>query len=347
MTVDLSDMVGFVEKIKNVNFDAMLDSIRNTNSAIVPLANTITVVSSSATVTKLSVNTMSNTGVSSFTLSAPAQTLHTKNTVLPDSVTVKSTKSSSVNPLPDKMPETHTVAVITSSVPVVKVAEKKDSIHVSPADSVLKASVNTHTLLIKNDSNLVKNTKTKTDSVTKHITKTDSVNKVAIVKTTSLTGTTQPTVGVSSPGLVVTSTVNSTNTKSLSVKSSTNSSAGNKVLNDNFEPNTAVQEKMMVNAYRYGDITYDSLEFRVQVSAFKNNQHYFFPKLEKFGKIEKVELGDGYKRLMLGGSFKTYGRAFAYAKKVIRAGHDEVFIVVVYKGYRYSVEDLEAVGIFK
>lgn len=117
--------------------------------------------------------------------------------------------------------------------------------------------------------------------------------------------------------------------------------------NDGFEPNNEVQEKIMANAYKYGNIAYDSLEFRVQVAAYKNNEHYFFPRLEKFGKLEKVELGDGYKRLMLGGSFKTYGRAFAYAKKIIRSGHDDVYIVVVYKGYRYTVEDLEEIGIFK
>ncbi len=117
--------------------------------------------------------------------------------------------------------------------------------------------------------------------------------------------------------------------------------------NDGFEPNTEAQEKMMANAFRYGNICYDSLEFRVQVAAFKGNEHYFFPRLEKFGKVEKIELGDGYKRIMLGGSFKTYGRAFAYAKKIIRSGHDDVYIVVVYKGYRYTVEDLEEIGIFR
>jgi hypothetical protein len=299
--IDLADMTGFVEKIKNISFDALFDSVRAPVKPGVELpsishgsvmANVGQAVATAKSPSTAVVSSGSSTGI----VAAHSASITARDTLKPAIVHAEKKEI----PLTEKQPDIKTKSDTTGRV----AANVSNSLSVSP---IATKSVGTQPI------------STNSTSAVKDEIKASSEKTISSLPKQENTAPSVTTV----------------------IRS------GSWVASDGFEPNTASQEKMMMNAYKYGDITYDSLEFRVQISAFKNNMHYYFPRLEKFGKIDKVELGDGYKRLMLGGTFKTYGRAFAYAKKIIKAGHDDVYIVVIYKGYRYTVEDLEAVGIFK
>jgi len=84
----------------------------------------------------------------------------------------------------------------------------------------------------------------------------------------------------------------------------------------------------------------------VQITAFRVERNQAFPELGKYGKIERVLLGDGYTRLYIGGTFKTLRTAFALTKRVVMAGQTDAFVSAFYKGSRVTYEELEQMGIF-
>ena len=98
---------------------------------------------------------------------------------------------------------------------------------------------------------------------------------------------------------------------------------------------------------KYGDIKADSLEFRVQIGAFKNADNIVYPNLDGMGKIQKAPTDEGLTRVTIGGTFKTLRKAFEFNKKIINAGQSDAFVTMIYKGKRVSLEDLESAGIFK
>ena len=116
---------------------------------------------------------------------------------------------------------------------------------------------------------------------------------------------------------------------------------------DGFEPNTLLQKKAMRYRERYGDISAEGLEFRVQFAALKGQGNLYFPKLSRYGRIERLRLDDGYTRLTLGGSFKTLRKAFEMNKKAIRGGEEEAYVIALYKGKKVEFEELERMGVFK
>lgn len=115
---------------------------------------------------------------------------------------------------------------------------------------------------------------------------------------------------------------------------------------DAFVPNTKFQEKTMLYAEKYGDISAPGLEFKVQFAALKSGKNYAYPNLYKIGKIERLNSSDGYTRLTIGGSFKTLKAAFSVNKKVVKAGEKEAFVICFYKGKRTTFEELEKQKIF-
>lgn len=117
-------------------------------------------------------------------------------------------------------------------------------------------------------------------------------------------------------------------------------------IKDGFVPRTRLHEKAVRYIEKYGDINKEGLEFKVQISAFKVERNQAFPQLRKYGKIERVQLGDGYTRLYIGGSFKTLRTAFALTKRVVLAGQTDAFVSAFYKGKRLTYEELERAGIF-
>ena len=119
------------------------------------------------------------------------------------------------------------------------------------------------------------------------------------------------------------------------------------VVKDNFVPRNKLQEKIMRYVEKYGDISAEGLDFRVQIAAYKFPKNYTYKHLKGLGKVENLLLEDGITRITIGGVFNTIRKAFEHNKKVVIAGQTDAFVTVLYKGKRIYLEDLEKMGIFK
>ncbi len=100
-------------------------------------------------------------------------------------------------------------------------------------------------------------------------------------------------------------------------------------------------------AEKYGQISADSLGFKVQIAAYRHNENYSYKHLNGFGKVESLELSDGITRITIGGNFETIGQAYSLCKRVLQAGQSDAFVTAIYKGKRVYLEQLEVMGIFK
>ncbi|MBL7930478.1 MAG: PD40 domain-containing protein, partial [Bacteroidia bacterium] len=116
---------------------------------------------------------------------------------------------------------------------------------------------------------------------------------------------------------------------------------------ESFKPVNGPQIKSMRFAEKHNNESAPDLEFLVQVAAIKNDKNVILPNQDILGKIEKLDLNDGYIRIIVGGSFKTVGAALAHNKKVVKAGQKEGFIILIYKGQRITYEELEKLGVLK
>ena len=116
---------------------------------------------------------------------------------------------------------------------------------------------------------------------------------------------------------------------------------------DGFVPQSKLQAKTLRYMQKYGDLQQAGLEFKVQITALKTDKNIYLPNLAKYGKIEKLKLGDGFTRLMIGGSFKTMRKAFNLNKKIVKAGYKDAFVVAFYNGKRVQYEELEKEGVFR
>jgi Tol biopolymer transport system component len=116
---------------------------------------------------------------------------------------------------------------------------------------------------------------------------------------------------------------------------------------DTFVPQNKNQQKLMDYSQKYGEVKADSLEFRVQIGAFKNADNIVYPNLEDLGKIQKLPTQDGLTRITIGGSFKTLKKAFEFNKKVIAAGQSDAFVIALFNGKRLTLEELESKGIYR
>ncbi len=116
---------------------------------------------------------------------------------------------------------------------------------------------------------------------------------------------------------------------------------------DVFVPNNRMQAKIMEYVAKYGDISAEGLEFKIQVGAFRNVKNNPFFKMKGIGKVEELLLDDGIVRLTAGGVYNTLGSAWIHNKKVVRAGVKDAFATAIYKGKRVTLEELEEMGIFK
>jgi hypothetical protein len=114
-----------------------------------------------------------------------------------------------------------------------------------------------------------------------------------------------------------------------------------------FVPANGPQIKAMRFAEKYTNVTADSMEFKIQVAAVKNDHNVVLPNQKILGKVEKLMLGDGFTRITVGGSFKTLGEAFEHNKKIVKAGQKEGFVIALYKGKRVPFEELERLGLLK
>lgn len=118
-------------------------------------------------------------------------------------------------------------------------------------------------------------------------------------------------------------------------------------LRDASFPINAMQEKTLRFVEKYGTITADGLEFRVQLAAVKADHNTIFPNQARLGKIDKIDLQDGFTRITAGGKFSNMAKALEHNRKVVKAGVGESFVVAIYKGQKVNYEVLEQQGIFK
>jgi hypothetical protein len=118
------------------------------------------------------------------------------------------------------------------------------------------------------------------------------------------------------------------------------------VANNKFVPKTKLQQKAKKYAEKYGDISAEGLEFRVQIAAYKFPKNYIYAHLKKCGKVENLLLDDGITRITIGGKFNTIRSAFEHNIKVVNAGQADAFVTALYQGKRIYLEELEKMGIF-
>lgn len=258
----------------------------------------------------------------------------------------------------DRKPDT-LKAVVTPTVIVAKVTPTVISI--TPSVAITK--VLTSTVAAVKVNTVVA---TPTNTVAKVTPKVNATSTVAVTKVTT------PTVAVSTPTIAKgTPTINSISTATTSKATSTlailkamepttpivlsptvpstpkiAARPANMTV-ENFVPQTPAQEKIKLFTDKYPDASADSLDFRVQIAAFKFPKAYDFPHLKDCGKLENLLLADGITRITVGGSFKTLRAAYQHNKKVVVAGQNDAFVTVIYKNRRIPLEDLETMGIFK
>lgn len=256
-----------------------------------------------------------------------------------------------------------TVAVTKISTPTVAVV-KTNTISSTPTNTVTKITptVNSTPAIAVVKTNTIASATPTAATVTPTVNSTPTI---AVVKTNTVAST--PTTAVAKVTPTINSTPTATTSKATStlaiikamepstaiVISPTVPSTPKTIVRpanmtvENFVPQTPAQEKIKLFTDKYPDIGADSLDFRVQIAAFKFPKAYDFPHLKDCGKLENLLLVDGVTRITIGGSFKTLRAAYQHNKKVVVAGQNDAFVTVIYKNKRITLEELETMGIFK
>ncbi|MFZ5554848.1 MAG: TolB family protein [Bacteroidota bacterium] len=97
---------------------------------------------------------------------------------------------------------------------------------------------------------------------------------------------------------------------------------------------------------KFGDFKDPDLRFKVQIGAYNLPQNFDYASILKLGKVEKQKLDDQITRFTMGNNM-TLREAYAFRDKVVAAGITDAFVTAVYKGKRYLIKDLVAMGVFK
>jgi hypothetical protein len=98
---------------------------------------------------------------------------------------------------------------------------------------------------------------------------------------------------------------------------------------------------------KYGDISAEGLEFKVQVAAYKYPKNYTYKHLKGLGTIDKTMVNNKITFITVGPAFKTLGEAWDLNKKAVTAGQKDAFVTAIYKGKRVYLAELVNMGIFK
>ncbi len=98
---------------------------------------------------------------------------------------------------------------------------------------------------------------------------------------------------------------------------------------------------------KYGDISAEGLEFKVQVAAYKYPKNYTYKHLKGLGDIDKTYVNNKITFITVGPAFKTLGEAWELNKKAVTAGQKDAFVTAIYKGKRVYLAELVNMGIFK
>jgi len=116
---------------------------------------------------------------------------------------------------------------------------------------------------------------------------------------------------------------------------------------DTFKTKDKKLKNIMKFSDKYGSISAEGLEFKVQVAAFKYPKNYTYKHLKGLGTIDKTFKNDQVTLITVGPAFKTLREAWDLNKKAVNAGQKDAFVTAFYKGKRIYLEELEKQGIFK
>lgn len=97
---------------------------------------------------------------------------------------------------------------------------------------------------------------------------------------------------------------------------------------------------------KFGNTKIDSLEYTVQIGAYKMFENFNYSKLLGLPKAQRKTLSDNITRFTLG-SFKTLNEANSILEKAKVKGLNDAFIIAIYKGERYYFKELLNQGILK
>jgi tetratricopeptide (TPR) repeat protein len=97
---------------------------------------------------------------------------------------------------------------------------------------------------------------------------------------------------------------------------------------------------------KYGDLTCDSIRFKVQVGAYRLIENFDFTKLLKLPPVRRQVYEDGITRFTLG-EYKTLKQADAMCKHARKVVVKDAFVIALYKNKRIPFEDLIKGNYFK
>lgn len=97
---------------------------------------------------------------------------------------------------------------------------------------------------------------------------------------------------------------------------------------------------------RYGNMHADSVDFKVQVGAYRIIENFNYNKLLQLPAVRRQTYADGITRFTLG-EFKTPRQADDMTQQAKRAGIKDAFIIALYKNRRIPLEELIKGNYFK
>lgn len=90
---------------------------------------------------------------------------------------------------------------------------------------------------------------------------------------------------------------------------------------------------------KYGSKVVDSLEYTVQIGAYKIMENFNYSKLVGLPKAQRKTYGDNITRFTLG-NYKTLNEANLLLEKARKNGIKDAFIIAIYKGQKYYFTEL-------
>lgn len=97
---------------------------------------------------------------------------------------------------------------------------------------------------------------------------------------------------------------------------------------------------------KYGDKVIDSLDYRVQIGAYKLYENFNYSKLIGLPKAQRKTYSDNITRFTIG-NYKTLKETDVLLKKAIKNGIKDAFVIAIYKGEKYYFLELLNQGILK
>jgi len=112
---------------------------------------------------------------------------------------------------------------------------------------------------------------------------------------------------------------------------------------DDLRPIGLTYEELLA---KYGNTIIDSLDYTVQIGAYKILENFNYSKLIGLPKALRKTFPDNITRFTLG-SFKTLNETNAILSKARKNGIKDAFIIAIYKGEKYYFQELLNQGILK